>query len=81
VPQSTACAGCWVRWPEAIRSTAASTCDKTATSTSTDTQRSVFHYPDLDVSWEHRTWGASPIPQRHWTDQWGARFIGKNGCA
>jgi hypothetical protein len=24
-------------------------------------------------------WGGSPIPPRHWSDQWGARFIGKNG--
>ncbi|HEX2861362.1 MAG TPA: gfo/Idh/MocA family oxidoreductase, partial [Lacunisphaera sp.] len=33
----------------------------------------------LNVSWEHRTWGGSPIPMRHWSDQWGARFIGTNG--
>jgi len=66
-------------WPEAVRSTGGIYVDKQATANISDTQRSVFHYPDLDVSWEHRTWGASPIPQRHWTDQWGARFIGKNG--
>ena len=24
-------------------------------------------------------WGGSPIPKRHWSDQWGARFIGQHG--
>jgi hypothetical protein len=24
-------------------------------------------------------WGGSPIPERHWSDQWGARFIGQHG--
>jgi hypothetical protein len=24
-------------------------------------------------------WGRSPIPPRHWSDQWGARFIGEHG--
>ena len=24
-------------------------------------------------------WGRSPIPQRHWSDQWGARFVGEKG--
>ena len=36
-------------------------------------------YPGLDLSWEHRMWGRSPIPQRHWSDQWGARFVGEKG--
>jgi len=66
-------------WPTAISSTGGIHVDRNATANISDTQRSVFHYPDLDVSWEHRTWGRSPIPPRHWTDQWGARLIGKNG--
>ena len=24
-------------------------------------------------------WGASPIPKRNWSDQWGARFLGEHG--
>lgn len=24
-------------------------------------------------------WGVSPIPPRHWADQWGARFLGEHG--
>jgi predicted dehydrogenase len=66
-------------WPESIRSTGGIYVDTKSSANISDTQRSVFHYRNLDVSWEHRTWGVSPIPERHWTDQWGARFIGKNG--
>ncbi len=66
-------------WPKSISSSGGIYVDKGATSNISDTLRSVFHYPNLDISWEHRTWGLSPIPQRHWTDQWGARFIGKHG--
>ena len=66
-------------WPLSIRSTGGIYVDKRSSADISDTQISVFSYPDLDVSWEHRTWGASPIPQRHWTDQWGGRIIGKYG--
>ena len=66
-------------WPASIHSTGGIYVEKASFSNISDTQRSVFRYPDLDVSWEHRMWGASPIPPRHWSDQWGARFIGKNG--
>lgn len=67
-------------WPTSIRSTGGIYVDKQTSADTPDTQRSVFSYPGLDVSWEHRTWGASPLgPSRHWTDQWGLRLIGKNG--
>lgn len=66
-------------WPISISSTGGIYVDKKSYSNISDTQRSVFQYADLDVSWEHRTWGAAPVVQRHWTDLWGARFIGSNG--
>lgn len=66
-------------WPESISSTGGRFIFKDATSNISDTQNSVFHYPDLNVSWEHRPWGKSPIPAGHWTDQWGAHIIGENG--
>ncbi len=66
-------------WPESISSNGGIYVEKSSFSNISDTQRSVFHYPDLDLSWEHRLWGASPIPTRHWSDQWGARLIGRNG--
>lgn len=68
-----------LRWPVSIHSSDGIYVDRAASANICDTQRAVFHYPDLDVSWSHRTWGVSPIPERHWTDQWGARFIGQHG--
>jgi len=66
-------------WPESVSSSGGIYVEKASFSNIPDTQRSVFHYPDLDVSWQHRLWGGSPIPQRHWSDQWGTRFIGQKG--
>lgn len=67
-------------WPQSVSSTGGILADEGPfTSTITDTQHSVFRYPGLEVSWAHRTWGGSPIPQRHWSDQWGARFTGTHG--
>jgi predicted dehydrogenase len=66
-------------WPESISSSGGIYVEKASFSNIPDTQRSVFHYADLDVSWQHRLWGGSPIPRRHWSDQWGARFVGENG--
>lgn len=66
-------------WPDSISSTGGIYVDRGGSSNISDNQRAVFRYPNLDLSWEHRTWGASPIPPRHWSDQWGLRLIGKNG--
>ncbi len=66
-------------WPDSIHSTGGIYVDRDASANISDTQRSVFRYPNLDVSWEHRTWGASSLPSRHWTDRWGTRFIGRHG--
>jgi len=66
-------------WPEWVSSSGGIYVEKASFSNIPDTQRSGFHYPDLDVSWQHRLWGGSPIPQRHWSDQWGTRFIGEKG--
>lgn len=65
-------------WPESVSSTGFRYA-KESFSNTTDTLRSVLKYPGLDLSWEHRMWGLSPIPRRHWSDQWGARFIGSEG--
>ena len=66
-------------WPESIASTGGIYVHQASFSNLSDTQRSVFRYPDLDLSWEHRMWGTSPIPKRHWSDQWGARLLGEKG--
>ena len=65
-------------WPQSIHATGLRYA-KESFSNTTDTLRSVMRYPDLNLSWEHRMWGVSPIPPRHWSDQWGARFIGDKG--
>lgn len=66
-------------WPQSISSTGGIYVDRNATANISDTQRSIFRYPGLDVSWEHRTWGPSPIKSPNWFDLWGARFIGDKG--
>jgi predicted dehydrogenase len=66
-------------WPDTIHSTGGIYVDKDSSANISDTLLSVFRYPDLDVSWEYRSWGGSPIPQRHWSDQWGTRFVGEQG--
>jgi predicted dehydrogenase len=67
-------------WPSLIQSTGGILGDRASSADIPDTMRSVFRYSDLDVSWEHRTWGVSPIPLGHWTDQWGLRFLGTKGA-
>lgn len=66
-------------WPTSISSYGGIYVDKQATANISDTQHAQFSYPSLDVSWQHRTWGAPPVKPRHWTDLWGARFIGAKG--
>jgi predicted dehydrogenase len=66
-------------WPESISSSGGIYVDTASSANIPDTMRSTFKYPGLDLSWEYRAWGRSPIPTRHWSDQWGARFIGEKG--
>lgn len=66
-------------WPTSISSVGGIYVRKNESANISDTQRSQFRYPDLDISWEHRSWGAPPLVPRHWTDLWGARFIGDKG--
>lgn len=66
-------------WPQAVSSTGGTYQLKKSMATVPDTQLCIYEYPDLRLTWEHRAWGRSPIPGTHWTDHWGARFIGENG--
>jgi len=66
-------------WPESIASTGGIYVDTGSSANISDTLRSTFKYPGLDVSWEYRSWGAAPLPARNWSDLWGARFIGDKG--
>ena len=66
-------------WPSVISSTGGIYVDRDSTSTISDTQHSLFRYPELELTWQHRTWGAPSTPPKHWTDQWGARVLGSGG--
>ncbi len=66
-------------WPESIESRGGIHVDREATSNIADTQYSLFRYPGVELTWQHRTWGAPAVPPKHWTDQWGARLIGSGG--
>lgn len=65
-------------WPDAVSATGLKY-HENSFSNVPDTMNCVLQYPEVNVSWEHRMWGDTPIPQRHWSDQWGARFIGGEG--
>ncbi|MBK1879683.1 Gfo/Idh/MocA family protein [Pelagicoccus mobilis] len=68
-----------IGWPISVSSTGGIYMLKGGSANISDTQKTVFKYPDLDVTWEHRSWGAAPFPKRHWTDGWGADIIGEKG--
>jgi predicted dehydrogenase len=62
-------------WPKRISSAGGIFVDKKSKANITDTQSATFEYPDFDVVWQHRTYGASPDP--HYP--WGATFYGDKG--
>ena len=62
-------------WPTRISSTGGIFVDTASKANITDTQTATFQYPDLDVVWQHRTWGASPDEKY----AWGATFYGDKG--
>jgi len=67
-------------WPTRISSTGGIRFPEASDATTTDHQHCVFEFPDLTMTWEHRTWGGSPIKNaRHWSDNWGVRIIGTEG--
>lgn len=66
-------------WPQRTSSTGGIRFPDASDATITDNQHCVWEYPGLTMTWEHRTWGVSPIKGRHWSDHWGVRFIGSEG--
>ena len=61
-----------VRWlvglgmPRRIHSTGGILVQKEAASNISDTQSATFDFGDLQVVWQHRTWGAAPDPAYPW---------------
>ncbi|MBT5902235.1 MAG: Gfo/Idh/MocA family oxidoreductase [Opitutaceae bacterium] len=67
-------------WPTKIYSTGGIRFPEGTDANTPDHQHAILEYPDLTMSWVHRTWGKSPIVNsRHWSDGWGVRITGSKG--
>jgi predicted dehydrogenase len=53
-------------WPESVTSSGGILVDKNAKANISDTQTATFDFKELQVVWQHRTWGHSPDPQYPW---------------
>jgi predicted dehydrogenase len=62
-------------WPRRIGSTGGIFVDKKSKANIADTQTATFDFGDLNVVWQHRTWGESPDPKY----PWGATLYGDKG--
>jgi predicted dehydrogenase len=62
-------------WPLKVSSTGGIFVDKKSKANITDTQTATFTYPNLDVVWQHRTYGPAPDPKY----PWGATIYGDKG--
>lgn len=64
-------------WPSRVSSSGGIFVDKDSVANVPDTQTATFEFPenDLNVVWQHRTWGSTPDPEY----PWGATIYGENG--
>src|SRR5262245_21921654 len=62
-------------WPKTVSSTGGILVEKTSNANTTDTQTAAFDFGDLQVVWNHRTWGDMPDPEYPWA----AIFYGEKG--
>jgi len=62
-------------WPKRISSSGGILVDKKSKANISDTQDATFDFGDLQVVWQHRTWGQPPDPKY----PWGATFYGDKG--
>ncbi len=62
-------------WPTTVSSTGGIYVDKDSIANISDTQSATFSFPQLDVVWQHRTWGDAPDPKY----PWGATLYGDKG--
>ncbi len=60
-------------WPKRISSTGGNYFHKAGKPNISDMQNATFEYDDLQVTWQHRHFGANPDP-KYW---WGANFYGE----
>jgi len=62
-------------WPQRVSSRGGIYVQKGGKSNISDTQSALFEYPELNVVWEHRTWGNPADPDYPWS----AMFYGEKG--
>jgi predicted dehydrogenase len=62
-------------WPKRISSSGGILVEKNSKSNITDTQSVVFDFGDMNVVWQHRTWGHPTDPKY----PWGATIYGDKG--
>ncbi|MCS6850667.1 MAG: Gfo/Idh/MocA family oxidoreductase [Gemmataceae bacterium] len=62
-------------WPKRISSAGGILVEKNARANIPDTQSAIFDFGDLQVVWQHRSWGDPPDPKY----PWGATFYGDKG--
>src|SRR3989475_768160 len=53
-------------WPNRISSSGGILVEKNSKANISDTQSATFDYGDLQVVWQHRTWGSPPDPKYQW---------------
>lgn len=53
-------------WPQRVSSSGGIFVQKGGKSNISDTQTAIFEYPDLTVTWQHRSWGVAPDPDYPW---------------
>jgi predicted dehydrogenase len=64
-----------LEWPKSISSSGGILIDQKSKANISDTQTAIFDYDNLQVVWQHRTWGDPPDPRY----PWGATFYGDKG--
>lgn len=64
-------------WPKRISSTGGIYMDKNSKANISDTQSATFEFPELNVIWTHRSWGAATDPDPDYA--WAAFFYGDKG--
>jgi predicted dehydrogenase len=62
-------------WPQTVSSSGGILVDKASKANISDTQTATFDFGDLQVVWQHRTWGSPPDPNYPWA----AVFYGEKG--
>ncbi len=62
-------------WPKRVSSSGGILVDQASRANISDTQSACFDFGDLEVVWQHRTWGDPPDPKYPWA----ATFYGDKG--